>query len=1560
MSEQLFSCVLIGGNTLLVECGEVLLQKGHRILAVATDVPRIIQWCDKHEIPVHSAKGKIEKKLKDYDFDFLFAITHLAILSEAVLQLPRKAAVNFHDGPLPEMAGLNTPAWGLLEGAKSWGITWHYITAGIDEGDVVAERRFEISANETSLSLNTKNFEAALETFPVLVDQLAEDRAEPRAQRGERRLILGSDRPQGALFLDWGQSADALEQLVRATYFGPYENPFGIPKLMFGEWMYGVTGAKAIEEASHAVAGTVLAVDDEGIVVACEEGQIQLSGFVTLAGEERSPAHLADEARIREGAVLDPISAADREALTEKNQAYAKTEALWVNRLEQLEPADLPYLTDHVDMPKFQAVDLAVPSDLKSKFADAHFGDLLTAAFAVYLGRLSGKDRFHLTFRHPEIAPEQLPVTKIWSHQVPLEIQLKPTQSFAANLQSIIKECARVRKRGTYLLDTIGRYPQLSAQQKLREGHLTPIAVKHVANPATSQPLPGSLITLAVNEDGGNCRLHYDSRAIAAHALQRLTQQWQAMLDHLVREPNAVVAALDLLGSDEKQRLLEGLNATQVALEGATCIHKLFEAQVAKQPDLPAVVFEDQRLSYRELDQKANQLAHHLQTLGVTADTLVGVYVERSLDLSVATMAILKAGGAYVPLDPNYPKDRIAYMIEDSRVGIIITQAALAANLPSEAAAKIVTVDTDWAQVATLPQHAPEAAANDSQLAYTIYTSGSTGNPKGVLVPHRTAANFFVGMDQHIERGAEQPAWLAVTSLSFDISVLELFYTLTRGYKVVLYLDRDREGKQVVKNTRGMDFGLFYWGNDDGEGPAKYQLLLEGAKFADRNGFQSVWTPERHFHAFGGPYPNPAVTGAAVAGCTQNISVRSGSCVLPLHHPIRVAEEWAVIDNMTNGRVGMAFASGWQPDDFVIRPENYKDNKAVMARDIETVRRLWRGEKVAFPGALDNQVEVVTQPRPVQKELPVWITTAGNPQTWEMAGSMGANLLTHLLGQSIEEVAEKVVLYRKARAAAGHDPDTGIVTLMLHTFVGDSDEEVREAVRQPMKDYLASSVNLVRSYAWAFPAFKRPMGAETPADVDLQSLSEEELDGILDFAFLRYYETSGLFGTPDMCIEMIDQLKAVGVDDIACLIDFGLDSERVLKHLPLLAEVRARANANIVGEDDGDGEAGQVDYGFAAQVMRESITHFQCTPSMARMLSMQESAQNALQKVQHWMIGGEAFPVSLGKDLRAFFAGKITNMYGPTETTIWSSVWHLPQQVDHITIGRPIANTQLYVLDRHKQPVPVGIPGELYIGGEGVVRGYHLRPELTAERFVENPFRAGERMYRTGDLVRWREDGEIDFLGRIDHQVKIRGYRIELGEIEARLNSHAAIWEGVVTARKDESETYYLAAYVVAHNEQPSEQSVREHLRSTLPEYMVPTAYAFLDAMPKTPNGKIDRKRLPDPYQLKPQRKAAFVAPEGEVESVLASVWQTVLGREQVGIDDNFFDIGGHSLLVVRVHRELDGKLPKPLQLTDLYRFPTIRALVKHIESSDSGENLKQSQDRAARRRAARGGRRRR
>jgi natural product biosynthesis luciferase-like monooxygenase protein len=367
-----------------------------------------------------------------------------------------------------------------------------------------------------------------------------------------------------------------------------------------------------------------------------------------------------------------------------------------------------------------------------------------------------------------------------------------------------------------------------------------------------------------------------------------------------------------------------------------------------------------------------------------------------------------------------------------------------------------------------------------------------------------------------------------------------------------------------------MGFSLFLWGNDDAQGRDKYRLMIEGAKYFDRHGFEAVWTPERHFHAFGGPYPNPSVTGAALAAVTERLGIRAGSCVSPLHHPIRIAEEWAVVDNLSNGRVAIAFASGWQLNDFVLRPENHAENKRVMREQIDQVRRLWRGEKIAFRNPLGKEVLIQTLPRPVRPELPLWITTAGSPDTYRLAGELGGNVLTHLLGQTVEQVAERAAVYRKARAEGGHDPATGRVTLMLHTFVGDTDTEVYELVCPPMKDYLRSSLKLVAELAGHFPAFKRAGdgdGNGKAKDVDLRALPERELAAMLDVAFERYYETSGLFGTPSTCARMVENCRKAGVDEIACLLDFGVPTERVMASLEGLNELRERVNSQPASKE---------------------------------------------------------------------------------------------------------------------------------------------------------------------------------------------------------------------------------------------------------------------------------------------------------------------------------------------------------------------------------------------------------
>ncbi|HEX8853380.1 MAG TPA: MupA/Atu3671 family FMN-dependent luciferase-like monooxygenase, partial [Pyrinomonadaceae bacterium] len=692
-----------------------------------------------------------------------------------------------------------------------------------------------------------------------------------------------------------------------------------------------------------------------------------------------------------------------------------------------------------------------------------------------------------------------------------------------------------------------------------------------------------------------------------------------------------------------------------------------------------------------------------------------------------------------------------------------------------------MSLDADWQRVA---QESAENLANvtlPDNTAYVIYTSGSTGRPKGTMICHRNLNNFLAAMNERL--GSDAPGvWLAVTNTSFDISILELLWTLTRGFKVVIHAEQDGTGyapaSEGASADKPMDFSLFYFASDEGsEAEDKYRLLLEGAKFADGHGFAAVWTPERHFHAFGGLYPNPSVTSAAIAAVTERIGIRAGSVVLPLHNPIRVAEEWAVVDNISRGRVAIAFASGWHSNDFVFAPENYATRKEVMSYGIESVRKLWRGDCVTVAGGAGNELQVRIFPRPLQPELPVWLTAAGSAETFRMAGEIGANVLTHLLGQSFEEVAEKIAIYREAWRRAGHEGE-GHVTLMLHTFVGRDAETVREKVYEPFCNYLRSSVGLWRSLA-------QSMGQ----DVESADFAESDMEELLARAFDRYFETSGLFGTPANCLRIIERLKTIGVGEVACLIDFGIDFTSVMNGLRQLNLVRERSQR--VGAER--------DYSLPALIKRHNVTHLQCTPSLARMLLLDPQAKDALQSLAVLLVGGEAFPVALAEELAGVFAGKLLNMYGPTETTIWSTTYEVRGTEQQIPIGRPVANTQIYILDRRLQPQPLGVPGELYIGGDGLARGYLNHPELTAEKFIPDPFggRAGARLYHTGDMARYLPDGNIEFLGRVDQQVKIRGYRIELGEIESVLTEHEAVEEAVLVAREDASGDARLVAYLV-------------------------------------------------------------------------------------------------------------------------------------------------------------------
>jgi natural product biosynthesis luciferase-like monooxygenase protein len=1523
----------MGDGSLLTQCGNLLLERGHQVAAISTAHDDVARWAAEHGIKRLNSEEVIQNGLPQ-TVDWFFSIANLRLLPNSVWQGAQQGAANFHDGPLPLHAGLNAPAWTILAGDTRYGVTWHALSEEVDKGDIYAQRTFEIAADETSLTLNIKCFEEGLASFEEMVDGIERNTLVGKPQNlSERSYHSRYARPTAGATLNFTDTTEDIVRLARAMTFGDrYLNPLCTPKLRTAIGAYNVLSLDASSNPTSAPPGRIISVERDSACIATADGAVRVSRITDETGSAIEISNV-----LRFGEQLPFLSANETERLDTLIKAAARYEAFFQARLENFCDFEFYGLTkpQEAAIPRWKTMEFELPAALNG-------GDAIAAVIAG-LARLGGVDRvdaFFIDETHNARAPGYI------ANSVPLSITKIEDATCATLSATVAAEISELRGKIGYVADLANRVPRLG---KLR----STLAIKLFSDAASAGPHPTSAVTFAIpSSNEHKAHAHVDLNCLSDAEARTMLERLEIAIQSFSDRPQELVANLPLMRQAELVDLLHSRNDTRRDYDRSALIHTLIERRAEFSPDTIAIICGDESLTYRELNTCAARVAEYLTSLGVARGSLVGLNLRRSSELVIGALAIMKAGGAYVPLDPNYPTERIDYMIADSGLEVLIVDAS-AARVSATSGVRATSIPDALAAVPIAGPAATVGAPDD--VAYVIYTSGSTGRPKGVMVEHRNVVNFFVGMDERIQRptGA-QPVWLAVTSLSFDISVLELFWTLARGFKVIVHADEHSSTSRYPAGS-GMDFSLFYWGDDDAPGESKYQLLLDGARFADKNGFTAVWTPERHFHAFGGPYPNPAVTGAAVAAITQNVSIRAGSCVLPLHHPARVAEEWAVIDNISQGRVALAFASGWMPEDFILRPENTPPaNKDTMFRDVEVVRKLWRGEKVAFPAADGKTVDITTLPRPVQPELPVWITTAGNPDTFRTAARHGANILTHLLGQSIDELAGKVSAYRDELRAHGLNPSRYKVTLMLHTLIGDNREVVRNLAREPMKRYLKSAAALIKEYAWAFPAFKRPSGVQRPIDLDLRTLDEDEMDAIVEFAFHRYFDESGLFGTVDDARARVAQLSAIGIDEIACLIDFGVSKEVALHALTPLAEL---AKPRRLAPQPAASAAGE---SIGALIRRHRVTHLQCTPAMATMLLENDEDRTALGDVRHLFIGGEALQGSLLKRLRQFTQATVENMYGPTETTIWSSTGPAHETDGNVPLGTPIANTQLYVLDAKLRPVPRGIPGELFIGGDGVARGYHKRPDLTNERFLENPFITGQRMYRTGDLVRIDDDGALHFIGRSDHQVKVRGYRIELGEIENCIALHPAVAQTVVIVREDNAGDVRIVAYLRFKDEQLSDEELRQHIRQSLPDFMVPAHYVRLEQFPLTPNLKVDRKALPKPGKVSTAAEAAvYQAPASSTEKQIVDIFQRVLGVDRVGVNDNFFHLGGHSLLAVQAHRDLKTLVTQKLLITDLYRFPTVAGLVAHLTNSEgASKHLDKIAARATERRASLAGRR--
>ena len=906
-------------------------------------------------------------------------------------------------------------------------------------------------------------------------------------------------------------------------------------------------------------------------------------------------------------------------------------------------------------------------------------------------------------------------------------------------------------------------------------------------------------LSLNVTEDssGLNLSWEYNTDIFDCATIKSMAKHFNILLISLVDNPEENIFKVNIIDRAEAVRINQDLRGEEIEVRDKNSVYSSFENQLKVNAGHEAVICNDVSYSYKSLGERVETIANALSIQGVQPGDKIGICLLRSMDLVATIFACFKIGASYIPLDPIYPAERINQIVVDAEPKYIVSLKPLKKRyldqLPDD---RFTFID----QIENQEKYKnPTTHSSDKDIAYIIFTSGTTGKPKGIEITHGNLNNLLAGFD--VSYGSkEKQRWLAQTSMNFDISVLELIWTISRGQTIILQQSSPFKlvSPKRLSKVNTIDFSIMFFGADKSK-DQKYDLLLETAKFADKNNFSAIWTPERHFGEFGGAFPNPSVISSALSVITNNICIRSGSVVLPLHDPIRVAEEWSLVDNLSNGRIGVSIASGWQPDDFVMSNADYTNRHQIMRDKISELKELWKGNPVIRTNGIGKDCEIKIRPQPIQKDLPIWITAGGSPETFKYAGTIGANLLTHTLGQSIEALAGNIAIYHKALIENGFEIKDKKVTLMLHTYIDSSEKTALGISEKPFKDYLGSSIKLMEPLAKEF-------------GIDVNDTSQREL--LIDLSYNKFSKENTLMGSPESCQKMLFNIQEIGVTEVACLVDFGVEKEKVLAGLERIVETKKIYDSfgdfiSLLNIDNQKTELDLID--------NYKVTHVQMTPSQSKLVLdlYNQTEGKDLSSVKHWFIGGEALNENLINGLNTITSSRLYNMYGPTETTVWSA-WREIKK-DDIHIGNPVINTELLLLNEFEQLVPIGVVGELYIGGLGVGKGYYNNRKLTEERFreINIPNYKSKRFYKTGDLMKLNASGTFEYIGRKDNQVKVNGYRIELEEIEKTITNISGIKNcKVVPVAGHNSNT--LSAYVVkeeivlgAYKELPEEMQAK-------------------------------------------------------------------------------------------------------------------------------------------------------
>ncbi|UPJ95289.1 non-ribosomal peptide synthetase [Bradyrhizobium sp. 172] len=775
---------------------------GHVIRGVLCADVIFGDWAARANILRAASVEELSALLNAESVELIFLVGNPFKLPADVFRRVHKGAFNYHDGPLPRYAGTHATSWALLAQEVEYAISWHRIDHGVNTDDLVIERQVSIAPNDTALTLNRKCDQAAIVGFRELLTGLANGELSVRPQAVVERSDFPRSRPPDAAgCMRWNRAAENLSAMMRALDFGPYHsNPLCLSKALVGDDVVVVRSLEVSARRTGCPAGTLVEIHPSHWRVATDTEDVDVS-FGSADGNALDARVLARDFDLDVGDCLPVLGDDQARSITVAHEMLAPQERFWRQRFERFKTLQFPFLSSREAGAryKWQSSSWFVPSGL-AELSPTDRAEYLISAWLIYLARVTGQSELQLGWTPaPKSSRAGLKIIDaLVASVVPMEITIDLGHGFAAVRKVVAAECAQLREYDSFARDLIARCPSLGGIELLRSRRPWPIGITVVANSCSATGvslsseaiLSGDLLTFEVCALDGRFRLHFDASRLVADQIDRITQHLQSLLFEVAADAHRPVQRIGLLPFDERVYLLEELNRTATAYPSDRCIHELFEAQVAKAADAVAVVHEDERLSYGELNARANRLAHHLIGLGVKPDQPVAICLERGVAMVVGLLAILKAGGAYLPLDPAYPCARLKQVLEDAQPQLLLADAAGRSALGADALADLTVVDLETATSAwaKLPASDPDPRAlglTSRHLAYVIYTSGSTGTPKGVMVEHRGLVNLIAW---HVQTFCLQPeTCCALTAgLAFDASTWELWTALYNGSTLLL------------------------------------------------------------------------------------------------------------------------------------------------------------------------------------------------------------------------------------------------------------------------------------------------------------------------------------------------------------------------------------------------------------------------------------------------------------------------------------------------------------------------------------------------------------------------------------------------------------------------------------------------------------------------------------------------------------------------------------------------------------------------------------------------------